>query len=600
MKKLLLGVSLFTSLFASANAGGPDAFGYTWKDSNEPGGPSYQWFDITSIGTMINGMGDDNFVGPIQIGFQFPYYWYTESKVWIGSNGYLEFDPGNLAANFPAIPNPSGVNNYIGGMIADLTFLGVNNNAQAYYYANQDTFAMEFLNVPYWDPNSPGYNGSNTFEIILNKADSSITINFMSCTGTSISNFSSGIENSIGTMGLQPLTTQPPNTNYTIKYYYPTGNALQVTDASVAWNHSDGDGGIFLGNLSGPHTLITQIDNSGNTSIGPVTADARVVTLNNTVLATSSDTTPPMVPGQTAVFAYPNTFSPTSNGTRMFITEISGVAGDAIPVNDTIVQEIVVVDTTSQTVRLCFTNNHTEAVSSTISWGGGEGGVGVYIEPPAYPAKIVNTNFIITSAPASGLAFFAKVYDDDGPGGSAGTLLDSVAVFVSSIILNGITIVPVSNPNLIITSGGFYVNWDMGSPTVSIGQSLTPPFSRQSYEVFQYIWSTYRDYQTSDFFIGADVNYTYVGVEENSALQNVSVYPVPSNGQVNFSFAAPTNDAVVITITNITGKTIEVKKFAAAASGSVYSIDLGSYANGTYLYTIQSGNEFSNGKLQKE
>ncbi|HLG03362.1 MAG TPA: T9SS type A sorting domain-containing protein, partial [Bacteroidia bacterium] len=32
----------------------------------------------------------------------------------------------------------------------------------------------------------------------------------------------------------------------------------------------------------------------------------------------------------------------------------------------------------------------------------------------------------------------------------------------------------------------------------------TPPFSRRSYETFQNIWSTYRDYQNADFFIGAD------------------------------------------------------------------------------------------------
>lgn len=599
MKKILLSISLLSAVFASANSGGPDAFGYTWKDSNEPGGPAYQWFDITSSGVLINGLGDDNFIGPIQIGFQFPYYWYTESKVWVGSNGYLEFGPGNLAANFPVIPNPSGVNNYIGGIIADLTFLGANNNGQCYYYASQDTFCLEFLNVPYWDQNSPGYNGANTFEIILNKADSSITVNFMSFSGTSISNFSTGIENSIGTMGLQPFMSQPPQQNYTLKYYYPA-NVQSVTDASVAWNDHDGDGGIFLGNLSGAHPLKTQIENSGNTSIGPVVVNARVATLNNTNLVTTADTTPGLVPNQTSLVTFPNSFSPSTNGTRQYITRISGVSGDAIPVNDSIIQEIVVVDTTAQAVRLCYTNNHTNLVSSSISWGGGQGGVGVYIKPPSYPAMIVNTNYILTSGPASGLAFYAKIYDDDGPGGSAGTLLDSVAVFANTVVLGGITVVPVSTPNLIITSGGFYVNWDMANSTVSIGQDFTPPFSRQTYEVFQNYWSNFRDYQTCDFFIGADVNFSFVGVPENQSLKGVSVYPVPSSEQVNFAFASHTDDAIVITVTDITGKTIEVKKFLPATAGTVLTLDISDYATGTYLYTIQSGNEFSNGKLLKE
>ena len=127
MKTSLLSLFLLISPFIFSNQGGPDAFGYTWKDSNEPNGPAYSWFDISVIGSQLTGFGDDNFIGPKPLGGPFTYYWYTVDKCWIGSNGYISFQPGNLAANFPNIPNPTGVNDYITGLMADLNFLGTNN-----------------------------------------------------------------------------------------------------------------------------------------------------------------------------------------------------------------------------------------------------------------------------------------------------------------------------------------------------------------------------------------------------------------------------------------------------------------------------------------
>ncbi|GAB4134635.1 MAG: hypothetical protein Fur0041_08080 [Bacteroidia bacterium] len=705
MKKLL--PALFCLIYSAsfANSGGPDAFGYTWKDSNEPGGPVYQWFDITQIGTQINGLGDDNFVGPIQLGGLFPYYWYSESKCWVGSNGYLAFQPGNIAANFPNIPNPVGVNNYIGGLMADLTFLGNNNPGKAYFWANADTFCLAYVNVPYWSPNFPGFTGSNTFEIILNRADSSITVHFQSFSGTSVSNYTSGIENSIGNMGLQPLANQPPQQNYSIKYYYPTQNALQITDAAVNWNDNDNTGGIFLANLGGPYILRSEIENSGNTNIGPVSVVSKVTTLTNSVLVTSSANTPSMVPGQNSMMVFQNPFNPSTTGTRRNVTSISGVAGDTIPVNDSLIQEIVVLDTTQASIRMCYTNNHTNPALGSISWSGGQGGIGVYFKPPSYPIRILNTNFVLTGAPGSGPAFYAKIYADDGPNGSPGTLLDSVMVNAQNVSISSVTQVPVGS-NLVLQSGGFYVLWDMASSSVSIAQDLTPPFSRQTYEVFQNIWSTYRDYQICDFFIGVDyanafpedvgvckiqspipnqvvgsgsnvscwiknygqgqdnyyiqVNYklanntaivtqpytgpafqpgdstfftfstqlvapytmfdtlyvwtskttdidhsndtawvvvNLVGVEEFVKLEGLDVYPVPAAEQVNFRFTNGTEDAVVLTITDIQGQLVDVIKLPRQMNGSTVSIDLTQYPAGTYFYQIQSGKQEAKGKM---
>ena len=73
------------------DTGGPDSLGYVWEDNDNGGGPIYEWIDITSIGIQVTGLADDNTVGPVGMGFDFPYYGYTVNQMWIGSNGCIPF-----------------------------------------------------------------------------------------------------------------------------------------------------------------------------------------------------------------------------------------------------------------------------------------------------------------------------------------------------------------------------------------------------------------------------------------------------------------------------------------------------------------------------
>ena len=149
--------------------GGPDAYGYKWADSNEDT-LDYSWIDITTIGTQVTGLGDDNYVGPFNIGFPFMYYWYDVSQVYIGSNGYLKIPPpANIASTFPAsIPLTAAPNDFMALYTMDLIF-GV--SGTCYYYTNfVDQFIVSFIGVPCW---STG--GSHTFQAILDGNDNTIT-----------------------------------------------------------------------------------------------------------------------------------------------------------------------------------------------------------------------------------------------------------------------------------------------------------------------------------------------------------------------------------------------------------------------------------------
>jgi hypothetical protein len=134
-----------------------------------------------------------------------------------------------------------------------------------------------------------------------------------------------------------------------------------------------------------------------------------------------------------------------------------------------------------------------------IGWAGGQAGCGAYILPPYYPIYVSHTTCRIVSN-FGNAAFTMKVYDDDGPNGGPGTLLDSV--WVDAVDGQaGDHAYPLTIP-FWLTEGGLYVQWYMQGANVNLAQDVLAPFSLRSYEIVQGAWADYRDREIADFHLG--------------------------------------------------------------------------------------------------
>ncbi|MFZ1688078.1 MAG: T9SS type A sorting domain-containing protein [Flavobacteriales bacterium] len=495
---LLTTFTLLTGPPALALQGGPDQYGYIWKDSNEPGGPTYNWFDITTIGTPVTGLADDNVVGPFVMQTNMPYYWYEPKKIWIGSNGYIAFNSVNIASLFPFLPQAGGANDYIAVMMADMTFFGVGNPAQCYIYDDVTVTVVSWINVPFWDPNPPSYTGSNTFQVILNKQDSTITVQIQDQQGFTLNtDLSMGIESVTGDIGLAHSADTYPVAGYAVRYYNPAVPLLEILDASVEWNTEESSQGRMLKRFGPDFPLTANYRNSGNADVGPFDTEISVLNGIGQVIVSDSQAIGSLVPGLDTTITYNTSFALSSAGTYRFNAELSGIPNEFVASNNIRTQELIVYDTSFSTLNLKWAGPTDDGLG--IGWNGGNGGVGVHIVPPYYPIYFNATTCRIASN--GGLVgFYMRVYDDDGLNGGPGTLLDSVFVQPSNAGA-GDKVIPLATP-FTLNDGGIYVQWYMGGDLINIAQDPVGPISLRSYECLDNVWAEYRDRTLYDFHLG--------------------------------------------------------------------------------------------------
>jgi hypothetical protein len=185
------------------DSGGPDAFGYVWKDSDEPDGPTYNWVDITQRGTRIVGIPDDSTVGPYSMGFPFSLYGESSTNIWVCANGFISTEVIDMGGQtypfFSNYPLPTAAQ---AGIVHCQAICPMWDDfsppiqGDVYYWAGTDSFIVSWINTTRY---STG--GNYTFQVILT-GDDKITYQYQTLSGE-LDSCTVGIQNRTGTIGLQ-------------------------------------------------------------------------------------------------------------------------------------------------------------------------------------------------------------------------------------------------------------------------------------------------------------------------------------------------------------------------------------------------------------
>ena len=222
---------------AVRSTGGPDDFGYSWIDSDEPGGPVFNWIEISGSGTPTI-MGDDDEFWPVP--FTFTFYGVTYDTICIGSNGGIYFEDDYLTLGNTALPWYSVSYDLIQLILPHWDDLNPNAAGadDVYYQIIGDQLVIEWHQVPRY-----GYTNYMTFEVILDASTGDIIFQYLDLAGET------GIS---ATVGIQGDTTVSPawylqysyntaslHNNLAIKFYtQPSSYVWDFEDGWQGWTHT--------------------------------------------------------------------------------------------------------------------------------------------------------------------------------------------------------------------------------------------------------------------------------------------------------------------------------------------------------------------------
>lgn len=630
-----------------ADVGG-DACGYRWythlatvPDST----PTFAWVDSSQITNLhlATGLGDDNYIGPITLPFSFVYYWNSYNKLYVGSNGYVIFGRGTTVASgappyFNTFPSTAAPNEWIAVYLADLTFTDDNGapvpNAKLWYGTDgQGRFVITWDSVPYWNRSAPGeWSGRNSFQLILDPNDSSITLQYKEIQAGYDSSYSNGnfnvvgMENITGQSGLNIAAAWPvPFSNYAIKIWHPRTFACTSTDVQADWSLTERGEAIFAIKNGPPPTLRAGVLNTGNQTVSnQVRSVLRIQGPGTTTTLVYADTVfhqPPIASGAALVSTYTKPFNtatpatPTSLKTGSYrathIVNIIG-GGDGYAGNNQYQAELVVCDSAaSGPTRGRYILRYDDGTWDPQN--DGLGGVSfasgmTFVAPQDLIVEAISVDMLYEVSGANNYNLAIWVYDYDPVSGAVGSRRDSIGLDVvdfgngdslnsfsgqsgGTFILRRYTL-PLTTPIPLNAGSGLAVGFQTLAPAnaSTIGNYVVSdasiPISRRALEGIAGIWAPARDLESDDYAIGlvARLNATTSTPTRPTPAWDVVLFPNPALGAATLRYELPEAKPLTVRLVDLQGRLLYETTFTPnALSGK---LSLPALSAGTYLVAV--------------
>ena len=581
---------------------GSDAWGYTWFRSDEPGGPTFNWVDITSRGTLVTGLGDDNFVGPFQMQFAFPFYWYTVSGFYVGSNGFICFSgPTNFASPFVQLPNTSGTTpkDLLAICVGDLDFTSTGSNPECYYWTNSiDSLVVSFINVTEWQQ-VPNPNLKHTFQIILNRRDSSITYQY----GVQQGRYNSpnntylciGWQNQTGQIGRSytysstPPHALMPDSGLAIRIRRVWEEVWYIYDARMIGGF-DSDNLAKVMRTGVADTIRCMVKNQGNMAL----TDVRVryaITKSGQPSAYDTVMVPTLAVEEQRTVTFPRLFAPAAAGTYSALFNVT-ISNDWTPSNNTKTAEIYsAAFGVGQSTLIRFEDGMD---NPSIWWDGNGYAIAIDLPPEVYPVRVESVYVKIGAIMNQPMV--AQILD--GSTGSPGAVLAERTVAATAVAMNAVDF---TLDNVVITGGRFFV------AALGYMEFMYETASPISCRAWEYVngWRPYQSRDIRDMIIRASVRGVTTDVEQlSSAIPHGFIleqnYPNPFNPSTQIKFDLPEASTVSLTVYDVLGRqVVELATSYNEAGHHSVTWNASNQASGVYFARFSATDASGNLKYTK-